>query len=190
MMQVRSPPNVHQRLFRETFDAEFSTVYRFLRRRVGRDCADELSAETFAIAYENWDRYDPGRPIRPWLYGIAINLIRHHHRDEERKLRAYARTGVDPIMCEDELEAIHRVDAQRHQRRLADALAGLRREDRDILLLRAWADLEDAEIAVALSMPVGTVKSRLHRIRARLRNSMKPIGQSSIEARSASGREL
>jgi RNA polymerase sigma factor (sigma-70 family) len=190
-MRVRSSlTRADQRRFNEAFEAEFPSVYRFLRRRVGRESADELCAETFALAYEKWHRYDAERPVRPWLYGIAINLIRHHYRDEERKLRAYARTGVDPLANGDEVETIHRVHASAQRRRLAEALARLRPNDRDILLLHAWAELEDREIAMALSIPVGTVKSRLHRTRARLRNSLEPIGQPTVEAGSTSEKEL
>jgi DNA-directed RNA polymerase specialized sigma24 family protein len=56
-----------------------------------------LTAATFAAAYEGWARLDPERPLRPWLYGIAANLVRHHWRHERRMLRAYARTGADPV---------------------------------------------------------------------------------------------
>lgn len=164
--------------FADVFRSEFGAIHRYLRRRVGRDGADDISAATFAAAYANWSRFDPQRAVRPWLYGIATNLLRRHHRDEERRLRAYARTGVDPVAGVDESEVVHRLDADARQRALAGALADLRAEEREILLLHAWAELSDEEIATTLSIPVGTVKSRLHRVRARLRNQLGAIGQS------------
>jgi RNA polymerase sigma-70 factor (ECF subfamily) len=162
--------------FEETFESEFASLHRFLRRRVGESTADELAAQTFATAYAGWERFDPSRPVRPWLYGIAANLLRHHWRSERRMLRAYARTGVDPVVS-DEDETVERLDANAQHRLLAAALAQLRPQEREILLLHAWAELGDSEIAAALSLPTGTVKSRLYRTRERLRNHLDRHGQ-------------
>ena len=170
------------RSFEDAFEAEFPALHRYLARRLGFSAADDLSAETFAIAFRNWERLDADRPVAPWLYGIAANLIRHHWRKEQRMLRAYARTGVDPIVADHE-EAAERVDAQSQQREVADALAALRPADREILLLHAWAELSDSEIADAIGLPPGTVKSRLSRTRERLRNRLADIGQEAVEAR-------
>ena len=164
------------RAFHDAFQTEFPALHRYLRRRVGAAAADDLAADTFTTAYANWHRFDARRPLRPWLYGIAANHLRHHWRHEERQLRAYARTGIDPVV--DDLDAsLARADADRQKRALAKALATLRREDREILLLHAWAGLTDSEIAQALSLPAGTVKSRLHRTREQLRNQLAPSGQ-------------
>ena len=170
------------RSFEDAFEAEFPALHRYLARRLGPSAADDLSAETFAIAFRNWERLDADRPVAPWLYGIAANLIRHHWRKEQRMLRAYARTGVDPIVADHE-EAAERVDAQSQHRAVADALAALRPADREILLLHAWAELSDSEIADAIGLPLGTVKSRLSRTRERLRNRLADIGQEAVEAR-------
>ena len=85
--------------FEEAFEAEFVSLHRYLARRLGASAADDLAADTFAVAFRSWDRLDPARPVRPWLYGIAANLVRHHWRKERRMLRAYARTGVDPVLA-------------------------------------------------------------------------------------------
>ena len=163
--------------FEVVFEAEFPSLHRYLSRRVGGSAGDDLTAATFATAYANWERWDAARPVRPWLYGIAANLVRRHWRDEERMLRAYARTGIDPVLADND-DTLDRVDARSRQRELAAALASLRRGDREILLLHAWAELSDAEIAAALSLPLGTVKSRLHRTREKLRNRLAAGGQS------------
>ena len=169
------------RSFDAAFRAEFAPLHRYLARRVGPASADELAAETFAVAFRNWDRLDPARPVRPWLYGIAANLMRHHWRKERRMLRAYARSGVDPVFA-DEDAAVERADAEARHRELAAALAELRKDEREILLLHAWADLTDSEIADALGIAVGTVKSRLSRTREKLRNRLEPVGQEPVEA--------
>jgi RNA polymerase sigma-70 factor, ECF subfamily len=158
--------------FDAAFAAEFAPLHRYLARRVGAAAADELAAETFAVAFRRWDRLDPERPVRPWLYGIAANLMRHHWRKERRMLRAYARTAVDPVSTEDE--------PAEETRDLAAALAELRHDEREILLLHAWAELTDPEIAAALGIPAGTVKSRLSRAREKLRNRLGPVGQEAV----------
>jgi RNA polymerase sigma factor (sigma-70 family) len=167
--------------FADAFRAEFPGLHRYLRRRVGAALADDLTAETFAVAFARWETFDRSRPLRPWLYGIASNLMHHHWRSERRKLHAYARTGLDPIVEEID-DAVGRAHAGAQQRQLAAALADLRDADRDVLLLHAWAELTDAEIASALSLPLGTVKSRLHRTREQLRNRLAPSGQETTRA--------
>jgi RNA polymerase sigma-70 factor, ECF subfamily len=158
--------------FDEAFATEFAPLHRYLARRVGAAAADELAAETFTVALRRWDRLDPERPVRPWLYGIAANLMRHHWRKERRMLRASARTGVDPVVAVDE--------PAEDTRELAAALAELRPDEREILLLHAWAELTDTEIAAALGIPTGTVKSRLSRAREKLRNRLEPLGQEAV----------
>src|SRR5262249_34860384 len=150
--------------FGEIFERHYDVIYAFLARRVGQDLGGELAAETFtrAFALRRRFRAEPGRSARPWLFGIAMNLLRHHHRTETRQLRAYARTGVDPVL-DTVPDVERRVDADAAAPLLAEALAALRSEERDALLLFAWADLSYAEIALALDVEVGTVRSRLSR---------------------------
>jgi RNA polymerase sigma-70 factor (ECF subfamily) len=169
------------RSFAQAFRDEYPPLHRYLRRRVGGSLADDLAAETFATAYANWDRFDDSRALRPWLYGIAANLLRHHWRKERRQLQAYARTGIDPIV-DDLDDSLDRATADARKQDLAGAIADLGQGARDILLLHAWAGLTDNEIAEALSLPLGTVKSRLHRARTELRNRLAPSGQERNEA--------
>jgi RNA polymerase sigma factor (sigma-70 family) len=155
--------------FAAIFDRHFDVIHAYLQRRVGRDLADELAAETFLIAFDKRARYDLSRPdARPWLFGIATNLLHRHRRHELRQLRAYARSAADPILdAFDGVEA--RVDASSVRRELVDALTRVPAEELDALLLFAWADFSYAEIAEALEIPIGTVRSRLSRARSRMR---------------------
>jgi RNA polymerase sigma-70 factor (ECF subfamily) len=164
------------------FEAEYRALRGYLFRRLRSSEADELAAETFAIAYRRWNDLDSSRPVRPWLYGIAANLLRHQWRKERRMLRAYARSGTDQILTQDEDADVGRADAEAQRRSLAAALAELRVGEREVLLLHAWADLTDAEIAEALSLPIGTVKSRLSRARERMRNRLAAYGQVEMKA--------
>ena len=169
-------------VFAEIFDRHFESVFRFLARRVGVVTAGDLASETFARAFEGRRRYRLERDdARPWLFGIATNLLRRQRRNEVRQLRAYARTGVDPVLGGlDDAES--RADAAAVGPALADALANLRADERDVLFLYAWADLSYVEIAEALGLPVGTVRSRLSRARAKARELMAADGQQLVEA--------
>jgi RNA polymerase sigma factor (sigma-70 family) len=160
------------RAFSSVFERHFDDVRRYLVRRVGPALGDDLASETFVRAFDGRGRFDAERGVvRAWLFGIAANLLRHRARSEERRLRAYARSGVDPVT--EELEGVPaRIDAQRTGPRLAAALARLSSGEREVVLLYAWADLSYDEIAVALELPVGTIRSRLSRARARLRHEL------------------
>lgn len=165
-------------MFAAVFDRHYDAVHRYLARRVGSDLADDLAAETFTSAFDVRHRYDAAHPdARPWLFGIATNLLRHHHRGEARRLRAYARLDrpADPDGGFGGVEA--RLDAGLAGPAIADALTRLSAGDRDVLLLFAWADLRYEEIAVALRIPIGTVRSRLHRARRRVRELLGDSGQ-------------
>lgn len=150
------------RVFVVIFERHFEAVNRYLRRRVRADLADDLTAETFVRAFQHRRRYRALRSsARPWLFGIAMNLVREHVRHEQRELRAFARTCIDPV---DEVALPDRAAGK-----IAGALGSLNDGERDVLLLYAWADLDYDEIAEALAIPGGTVRSRLHRARGKLR---------------------
>ncbi len=166
------------RVFATLFDRHYDSVHRYLARRVGWDIADDLSAETFTTAFDVRRRYDIHRPdARPWLFGIATHLVSHHRRSEGRRLRAYAR--LDPPIDGDGglTGAEARLDAADMAPVIAEALARLAARDRDVVLLFAWADLRYEEIAVALGIPVGTVRSRLNRARQQLRERILASGR-------------
>lgn len=174
LLQVGETPEDFARLF----DRHAVTIHRYVARRLGSTEADDLLGQTFLIAFERRHRY-VGSPAGalPWLYGIATNLIRRRRRDEIRQYRAYARSepaGFDQHSDPLATEVAARVDATSASRVLTDVLAGLRQVDRDVLLLYAWEDLRYAEIAEALNLPLGTVRSRLHRARRALRSALGP----------------
>ncbi|WP_426247036.1 RNA polymerase sigma factor [Nocardioides sp. LHG3406-4] len=159
--------------FAHVYDRHAPDVHRYLLRRLGADVAEDLTADTFVIAFRSRARFDHTRgSARPWLYGIASNVAAKHRRSEVRGLRAFARTGIDPIAHSWVEQADQRVAAQALNRPLALALAELSAGDRDVLLLVAWADLSYAEVASALGLPVGTVRSRLNRARRKVREAL------------------
>ena len=158
--------------FGRLFDAYARPLHRYLARRVGSDAAHDLVSETFLVALNQRHTYDPRRGVvRSWLYGIATNLLRRQVRDEVRGLRAVARSAGHAPGQESGHDGLvaARVDAAVLAAQLAGALAALSEGDRDVLLLTCWAGLDSAEVADALGIPVGTVRSRLHRVRKWLR---------------------
>ncbi len=166
-------------VFGAVFDRHYDFVHRYLARRVGSEVAEDLASETFTTAFRVRDRYDVGHAdARPWLLGIATNLVRHHRRAEVRRLRAYGRVEVAQAAVIEEARLVARADAAAAGPQIARALARIPDADRDALLLLAWADLTYGEIARALGIPIGTVRSRIHRARLRLRELLGLIGQS------------
>lgn len=159
--------------FAALYDRYVRQVHRYAARRLGTQLADDIVAETFLVAFRRRGAYDQTQPLaRPWLYGIATTLIARHHRSEERYLRALHRTGVDPLPEPMADAVVSRIAAHDQKRELAGALARLSRADRDVLLLVAWGDLSYEETARTLSVPIGTVRSRLHRARRKVRAAL------------------
>ncbi len=155
--------------FGDVFDLHFDLVYGYLRRRVG-DAAEDLTADTFARALAGYASFDPELgELRPWLLGIATNVIHGHRRAEARRLRAYAREAGGTAPPPDGPDVAARIDAAGMAKDAAAAIAKLKAPDRDVLLLVAWADLTYDEVAQALGIPVGTVRSRLNRARTSVR---------------------
>jgi RNA polymerase sigma factor (sigma-70 family) len=148
------------RAFGAIFERHFDVLYGFARRRVGADLAEEIATETFTRAFDRRRTFDLRRnDARPWLLGIAANLLKRHWRTERRRLEAYARSA-------------DRVSSPPHVLVRTDvvaALDGLSRDERETLFLFAVADLTYEEIAEALAIPIGTVRSRLARARGRVR---------------------
>jgi RNA polymerase sigma factor (sigma-70 family) len=151
------------------FQRHADGLSRYVTRRLGPHHAEDIVAETFLTAFRQRDRYDPHRAdARPWLYGIAANLIRRHHRDETRWLRALERTGIDPVDSAADL-AEARLTADAAARAVAAAVAALSSHQREVVLLITWAGLTYDQVAEALGIPEGTVRSRMNRARSRLR---------------------
>lgn len=160
------------RLFGLIFDRHFAFLYRFLRARLGAGAAEDVAAETLVVAFRRRADFDRARAnARPWLLGIALNLAREHDRAERRRTSALRK--LPPESAGDaEAATLERVAAGQSRARLADGLAALSEDERDVLLLYACAELTYREIAATLSLPIGTVRSRLHRARASLQMTL------------------
>lgn len=170
------------RNFEVIFSRHYETIRTFLARRIGTNDADDLAAKAFLIAFESRFKYQTDRAdARPWLYGIATNVLRRHFRTEQRRLRALAQLRPETATNEsdllDEDAVIARVDSERMAPHIAAALLGLSKRTRDVVVLVAWEELTYDETAEALGIRAGTVRSRLFRARRQLRDTLTPSGQ-------------
>jgi RNA polymerase sigma factor (sigma-70 family) len=156
--------------FAAIFDRHADEIYRYTAARLGPDAADDVTAETFLTAYRKRGSYDLSRDdARPWLYGIATRWVREHRRTERRHYEGLARLPVPRHAEAFEDAAADRVVARQTLPLIARVLATLSQDERDLLLLVAWADLTYGEVAQALGIAPGTVASRLHRVRGKVR---------------------
>ncbi len=154
--------------FEEIFERHAGAVWSFCRRRVGPDAAEEVVSDTFLVAFQRRGGFDSSyESARPWLLGIATNMIRRRLRDERAYLER-KRHSLGPLSVEDTAD-VDRLDAERLRPILIAALLDLPPDDRETFLLVSVGELTYSEAASALGVPVGTVRSRIHRARSKLR---------------------
>jgi len=164
------------------YDRYADQLYRYAYRRVGPAHAEDVVAETFLAAFRRRHTYDLARPdARAWLFGIVTREIARWRRTEEARYRAMSRAGTDPASdgLADRVAAV--VAAQASWRALADAVRRLAPADRDVLLLIAWGELSYEEVAETLRIKVGTVRSRLHRSRRKVRAALGENNPTNVE---------
>lgn len=156
--------------FSGIFERHVRPVGAYIRRRLGPDAVDDVLSETFLVAFRRRGSFDHAfDSARPWLLGIATRLIARHRADEARQWRSLqAQAGAVVPQGEPQSFADERMDASLALRELGPRIAALSAKDRDTLLLYAWGDLTYEQIAGVLGVPVGTVRSRLNRVRRKL----------------------
>ena len=160
--------------FAVLFERYVDAIYRYLSFRVGADLAEDLTAETFARAFAGRRRYQVERgSVKGWLYGIATNLVRENRRDEQRQIRALALGEQVGCTTDSATELAERL-------RLAGALASLKPEWRNVVLVIGVGGLSYEETAAALHVPIGTVRSRYSRARTQLVASLAENGEDNI----------
>jgi RNA polymerase sigma factor (sigma-70 family) len=155
--------------FGDLFRRHATAIFRYASRRLDGIAAEDVLSETFVVAFAKRARFDHAwESALPWLFGIATREIARYRKAEARAWDAMRRDPSADVA--DVADAVgERVDAATAVRALGSALSSMPSRDRDVLLLYAWADLDYAAIAVALDIPVGTVRSRLNRARRVLR---------------------
>ncbi len=162
--------NSDPRAFEILFDRYADFIYNFVFRRTGNwDVAEETVASVFAEAWRQRHRVETYEgSIRPWLTGVALNLIRRHWRQADRRLRASLRLVIDRDHSDHAADVAERLDAERRMVQIMAKLGALPTDQREVIELWAFEKMSYEEISYVVSVPVGTVRSRLHRARARL----------------------
>jgi RNA polymerase sigma-70 factor (ECF subfamily) len=156
--------------FAAIYDRYAPELYRYAFQRVGEQTAEDLVADTFLAAFAQRDTYDLARAVaRPWLFGILTRKLARHYRTEKARYRAIARSAQETHVDGPAERVTARVTAWELRAPLAEALSRLSTGDRDVLLLIAWCGLSYDEVAAALDLPLGTVRSRLNRARRKVR---------------------
>ena len=160
----------HAERFGALFDRHGARLFRYAARRVGVGMAEDVVAHTFLNAFRFRGGYDTSRDDAwPWLVGICTREISHRRREESARYRLLSRLRA-PAPVTDHADAVtDQVAAEQGRLHLVRELARLRPGDRDVLLAYAWAELTYPQIAEAFAIPIGTVRSRMHRARRVLR---------------------
>ena len=154
--------------FTELYERFYRPVYVYCRRRTTPQRVDDVVADTFLIAWRRIGQMPRGSEVLPWLYGVAYRVLGHEWRGTsrsnrlDRKLRALG--NEVPVLPEEV------VVMRQESRQVLDALSGLNATDQEILLLTAWEELSQADIAVTLNISIGAVRQRLHEAKKSLAN--------------------
>src|SRR5580698_4653967 len=150
------------------FGRHADEIHRYAARRLGQQAAADVVSEVFLAAFRQPGRSD----ARPWLYGISTKVISQQLRAEGRRAHLLAAVPAPPPAEFPADDIGDRITAERLRPVLLGVLAELSPADRELVLLVAWAELSYEQAAQALEIPVGTVRSRLHRTRARVRRAI------------------
>jgi RNA polymerase sigma-70 factor (ECF subfamily) len=160
----------------------FSLVYRMLR---DREQAEDLAQETFVRVFNNIGRYDPKYKFSSWIFKIATNLTIDHIRKKE--VATVSIDGSRYAVTSDEIEAStitvasddenpeELLEAKELGESIEGAIGALRPEYRTAILLRHVEGREYQEIADIMSLPLGTVKTFIHRARHELRAKLEHL---------------
>lgn len=151
------------------FERHAKAIYNFCFRRTGSwDAAEDLLSIVFLEAWRRRDQELPQGKTLPWLYGMARNVVRNRRRSERRYRAALARVPAPRPDATFEGDSDARLDDERRMKDALNLLAELPRREQDVFVLCAWSGLSYEDAALALKLPVGTVRSRLSRARERL----------------------
>lgn len=165
--------------FRAVYNDNYHRVLGYLLRRTGRrEDAEDVVAETFLTAWRRLEDLPPGPAARPWLYGIARYALANHQRGERRRGRL---SGC--LHGAFALPSTHVADSANEVAHIAAAFARLRSDDREVLALVAWEELDPGEVATVLGCSRNAARIRLHRARRRFARELQ--GNDVDPARSA-----
>lgn len=170
--------------FAMLFARHANAIYNYCFRRVGDwSTAEDLLSVVFLEAWRRRKKDLPPEKVLPWLYGIATNVVRNQRR-AQRRYEAALRRVPAPRADEPFADlADTRLDDEWQMRRVLALIRKLPQREQEVFALCAWFDLSYEDAASALEIPVGTVRSRLSRARARLRELEPAFGHEEDDSR-------
>jgi RNA polymerase sigma-70 factor (ECF subfamily) len=172
--------------FGALFDRHARLIYNYCFRRVGsRATAQDLLSLVFLEAWRRRDTELPPDKVLPWLYGIATNVVRHQRRSDRRFAAALSRLPAAETEPDFSDNSDERLDYERQAQRALALLGALPQREQDVFVLCVGMELSYEDAALALDLPVGTVRSRLSRARARLRELNPGYGHEQDESSNA-----
>jgi RNA polymerase sigma factor (sigma-70 family) len=175
----RPEPDIYRGRFERCFDEHYVRIFAFAARRVsGRESAEDVVADTFAIAWRRRDRI-PEEAL-PWLYAIAANVIANQYRSTHRRHNLDERLAGEASIA---APGIDPADSLGRRDELAAALARLEEAEREVLRLVAWEGLSTGDGARVVGCSPGAFRVRLHRARRKLAKELKTAGHRPCEAR-------
>lgn len=167
---------VDKPMFEVVVHRYYDEIFAFIARAVGWNAAADLTQQVFLVAFTQRHTFEGADTARPWLFGIARNLLRRWYRTEGRRRRASNRLWGQTVTRSDFSEdAAGRVSAEAVREELRAALMALPRREQEVFILYALGGMTYSEVADAAQVPVGTVRSRIHRARLRLLPILEPV---------------
>lgn len=153
------------RAFRALYEAQLAYVWRSIRRLGAREAeVEDLAHEVFVRAYQHLHEYDPARPVKPWLFGIAFRVVSEHRR-LARNVRESLEGDDVPETMDESPTVLDRLASKEAQALVTAALEALSMEHRAVFVMTEMEGASAPEIAEALGIPLNTAYSRLRKAR-------------------------
>ncbi|HEY3925036.1 MAG TPA: RNA polymerase sigma factor [Acidothermaceae bacterium] len=156
--------------FGDLFARHANRIHNYCFRRIGSwSLAEDATSQTFMEAWRRRSSIAVTDSLLPWLFVAANNVCRNSERAGRRAANLLAKAPLPEHVGDHADEVAARIDSERQMQRVLSALRTLKRADQDVVAMCDWEGLSYDEAAAALGVPVGTVRSRLSRARARLK---------------------
>lgn len=171
-------PNANER-FTRLYAAHYLAVLAYCARRVSRSEAEDITNEVFTVLWRRMDRFDPESPL-PWLYRVALGLIKNRRRATRRTAALVSKLGRDGGRAEDAADVV--VVRRERDREVLGVLGRLSIADQEVLRLSVWEELPAADIGLVLGCSTSAAEQRVHRAKKRLARKLSPMLPRSVSS--------
>jgi len=167
-------PSQEERLTR-LYEKHNRAIRAYCLRRLGDEEASDATSAVFAVAWRRMEDLPDGEMALAWLYGVARRVVADHYRSRNRRSRLTRKLSAvrSIVPVQPDWQVVQRAE----YRQVHAALSGLREKDREVLLLSAWEELSNDQIATVLGCSVEAAAQRVHRARQRLGRSFRALSR-------------